>query len=332
MLPVSVIIPARNEAANIGRLLASIQAQTQPPAEVIVVDGGSTDRTAEIAEAHGARVLRVDRAYPGQARNVGAAHAKYPFLAFWDASMWVAPSCLEHLMAPLLQNQADLVQGHLQICPQSLASQLTFLVLMPPYTHQIAGQPFYAPPVACTAFPKALWEAVGGFRPWRAREDSDFRQRIEALGVRVHFEPQAITHWEPAETFRSLLRKVRLYGRHNLLSGKPQDWYGGLFRVYGLYATFTVGAVTWGGAWGILAFPLLMLAGGALRTLRRVWRFGPYLRPQLTRPPWHPFTLLNATGLLLATDVASFAGLLDWLLKDRLRLNPETFPEPRLLT
>lgn len=332
MLPVSVIIPARNEASNLGRLLASLQAQTDPPAEIIVVDAGSTDSTAALAEAQGARVVRVDRAYPGQARNVGAAHAKYPFLAFWDASMWAAPTCLAHLVTPLLQNKADLVQGHLEVRPQSFPSQLTFLVLIPPYTHEIAGHPFNAPPVACTALPKALWEAVGGFRPWRAREDSDFRQRVEALGIRVHFEPRAITYWEPAESWGSLLRKVRLYGRHNLLSGKPKDWYGGLLRVYGLYAALTVGAVTWSGAWGALAFPLLTMGGAGFRAFRRIRRFGRYLRPPLTRPPLHPLTLLSATALLLATDLASFVGFLDWLFKDRLRLNPETFPEPRLLT
>ncbi|GIV23134.1 MAG: hypothetical protein KatS3mg025_0793 [Bacteroidia bacterium] len=56
MLPVSVIIPARNEASNIGRLLESLTTQDPPPGEILVIDAGSTDDTGKIARAYGATV------------------------------------------------------------------------------------------------------------------------------------------------------------------------------------------------------------------------------------------------------------------------------------
>ncbi len=332
MLPVSVVIPARNEADNIARLLESLWAQSAPPAEVIVVDAGSTDDTARIAQRAGALVIRVDRAYPGQARDIGIAHASQELIACWDASMWLMPDCLERLVEPLLQGEADLVQGHLEVRPLTRVSWLTFLVILPPYTHDLGqSRLIYAPPVACTAFRKSLWQAVGGFQPWRAREDSDFRERIEAAGARVQFRPEAISYWEPAESWSSLLRKVRLYGRHNLLSGKPQAWYGGLFRFYGLVLLLAlIGAVKGGlsaaGGVGV------GLAGGGilLRALHKAYRYGPFWQKR-GHYPYTLRTLLEAAALLAATDMASFLGLGDWILRDKLRLRPETFPPPKLL-
>lgn len=56
-MPVSIIIPARDEERNLPVLLESLNSQNPPPEEIIVVDDGSTDRTAEIARAAGARVI-----------------------------------------------------------------------------------------------------------------------------------------------------------------------------------------------------------------------------------------------------------------------------------
>jgi 4,4'-diaponeurosporenoate glycosyltransferase len=54
---VSIVVPARNEAAVLPRLLDSIARQQDSPAEVLVVDDGSTDETAATAAAHGANVV-----------------------------------------------------------------------------------------------------------------------------------------------------------------------------------------------------------------------------------------------------------------------------------
>ncbi len=68
----SVIIPAYNRAALIGRTLDSVLAQPGEPAEVIVVDDGSTDGTPAVVERYGARVtlLRQANRGPGAARNL----------------------------------------------------------------------------------------------------------------------------------------------------------------------------------------------------------------------------------------------------------------------
>ncbi len=106
--PVSVIIPAYNAAQTIGRALASIACQTLPAAEVIVVDDGSADGTAEAAEAMQARmgetrlrVIRQENKGAGAARNRAIAEATQPYLAFLDADDEWLPKKLARSMEVL---------------------------------------------------------------------------------------------------------------------------------------------------------------------------------------------------------------------------------------
>lgn len=84
---VSIIIPAWNEARNIGTLLQSIKNQSYKNTETIVVDDGSTDKTFEIAKGLGAKVFRRTRHERSVERNFGASKAKGIYLVFLDADM-----------------------------------------------------------------------------------------------------------------------------------------------------------------------------------------------------------------------------------------------------
>ena len=91
----SIIIPARNEALRLSPLLQSLQVQSWRRFEVIVVDDGSTDHTAEVASAHGAKVVKsrkVGRMKPGKstACAYGAGCAKGDWLLFLDADVQLA--------------------------------------------------------------------------------------------------------------------------------------------------------------------------------------------------------------------------------------------------
>jgi 4,4'-diaponeurosporenoate glycosyltransferase len=89
-IPVSIVIPARDEERNLPALLESLTSQTPPPEEIIVVDDGSTDRTAEIARAAGARVIAsapLPAGWRGKAWacQQGADAAENEVLIFMDA-------------------------------------------------------------------------------------------------------------------------------------------------------------------------------------------------------------------------------------------------------
>ena len=89
----SVIIPAFNSAATLARAIESVRAQSWPAHEIIVVDDGSTDATAEIARQFGEAVRLIQQPNSGVsvARNAGAAAATGNWLAFLDADDWYEP-------------------------------------------------------------------------------------------------------------------------------------------------------------------------------------------------------------------------------------------------
>ncbi len=94
-LPITVVIPAYNAAKTIERALASVLAQTAPAQEVIVVDDGSTDATAHLAQARGVRVITQTNAGTGGARNAGIRAATGAWIALLDADDEWMPTKLE---------------------------------------------------------------------------------------------------------------------------------------------------------------------------------------------------------------------------------------------
>jgi len=88
----SVVIPAFNSAATLARAIESVRAQSWPAHEIIVVDDGSTDATAEVAvRFDGVRLIKQQNSGVSVARNAGTAAATGDWLAFLDADDWYAP-------------------------------------------------------------------------------------------------------------------------------------------------------------------------------------------------------------------------------------------------
>jgi glycosyltransferase involved in cell wall biosynthesis len=106
---IAVVIPAVDEEEAIGRVLRDLPALAD---EVIVVDNGSRDRTAEVAHAAGARVVFEPRRGYGQACLTGIAAAGDPdVIAFLDGDYSDHPEQLPEVVGPLLAGAADLVIG-----------------------------------------------------------------------------------------------------------------------------------------------------------------------------------------------------------------------------
>lgn len=108
---VSVVIPARDEEAAIGRVIDELPRELV--SEVIVVDGGSTDRTREVAAARGARVILDPRRGYGRACLTGLEQidAAADVVVFLDADYSDRPAELPRLLAPITEGRADLVLG-----------------------------------------------------------------------------------------------------------------------------------------------------------------------------------------------------------------------------
>jgi glycosyltransferase involved in cell wall biosynthesis len=114
---VSVVIPAHNSRRYIVPALESILAQQHRPLEILVVDDGSTDLTAQIVRGYAPEVRLIEQEQRGHpaARNAGVRAATGEFLGFLDHDDLWSPGKLERQMASFHHNPAlDLVFGHIQ--------------------------------------------------------------------------------------------------------------------------------------------------------------------------------------------------------------------------
>jgi len=107
---VAIIIPALNEEESVGRVIDAVPRELG--ADIIVVDNGSTDRTAEVVREHGARVVRESQRGYGAACLAGIAAVRdAEIIVFLDADFSDDPAMVPHLLEPIRTGQADFVIG-----------------------------------------------------------------------------------------------------------------------------------------------------------------------------------------------------------------------------
>ncbi|MGO9387059.1 MAG: glycosyltransferase family 2 protein [Methanobacterium sp.] len=109
MQQVTFLLPAYNEEQSIGNMLK--QVSEYPSSKVIVVDNNSDDKTAEIANKHGAIVLKENKQGKGHAIKMGFKHIKSNFVVMLDADNTYDPQDAKKLLKPLMEDKADVVLG-----------------------------------------------------------------------------------------------------------------------------------------------------------------------------------------------------------------------------
>ena len=120
---ISVIIPAFNEERSIGLVIKSLPQNKIK--EIIVVNNGSTDKTAYIAKKHGARVVDETLRGYGAACLKGISEVNDPeIVVFVDGDFSDFPEEIENLVKPIVENRADFVLGSRMIFPESRAALL----------------------------------------------------------------------------------------------------------------------------------------------------------------------------------------------------------------
>lgn len=194
-----MIVAAYDESRHIGGLLKSLSVQTQPPLEVIVADDGSRDRTASIAEAHGARVLRLEHRGPAAARNRGAEVAAGDVLVFLDGDMECAPQFIERLVEPIAAGRASGTftrEIYLANADQRWARAYAALRFSPP--DRLLPADFPDRFGAYRAIRSDAFESVGGFDDVGYGEDMTIAEKLgeDALvapgAVLFHHHPDSV--------------------------------------------------------------------------------------------------------------------------------------------
>ena len=242
MPAVSVASTVLNESDDIDSLVESLMQQTLAPAEVIIVDGGSTDGTWELLEAAGAKYptlvpIRDEscslQRSPGpisRGRNVAIAAASSDVVACADAGCTYHPDWLANLTAPIFAGDSQYSVGGSYMDPGSST------------VWDFASAPFFgvklnadAATKSCTArstaFCKELWQSVGGFpETVFLGEDTVFDSNVRNL-VAAAFPERAKASYQPRHTFRSALRQMISYSvTDGVLGGRSVRLWRNLAR------------------------------------------------------------------------------------------------------
>jgi glycosyltransferase involved in cell wall biosynthesis len=238
MQPVSVVATVLNEAGDIGRVVPSLLAQEPPAAEVIVVDGGSTDGTWEWLEAAHARdprlvairdetcSLKYSAGPVSRGRNVAIQAAKWDVIACADAGCTYAPDWLKNLTAPLVAGTAEYALGG--SCIDADGSTVWDVAAAPFFSIKLdANEPTKSCTARSMAFTKQLWQRIGGFsESVLVGEDTLFD-----LEARHTTKPAFITNakafYQPHYTFRSACYNM---ARYALSDGQAGVRWTRLFR------------------------------------------------------------------------------------------------------
>jgi rSAM/selenodomain-associated transferase 2 len=180
---ISVVIPTLNEGPFIGACLRSIDKEL-PDAEVLVVDGGSTDETIGVASAHGARVLRAPRGRGGQC-NAGGLHATGEIILFLHADTTL-PAHAEELIAESFRRpEVDVAMFRLSFDDDHpLLRFSAYFTRFDSRWSKFGDQ--------AIMLRREVFMTSGGFREWPFLEDVEILQRLRTV-TKIHILPAAVS-------------------------------------------------------------------------------------------------------------------------------------------
>ena len=267
--PVTLIVTVRNEEASVDALLDSLFGGTRPPDEVVVADGGSTDRTVERLRARAAGDGRVTALVtPGNrsvGRNAAIRAARHELIACTDAGAEVEPTWFERIVAPFADPAVDVVAGFYRPVGDSRFERAAGVVSAPALSEIEPGR--FLPSTRSVAFRREAWRRAGGFdEALDHNEDTPFALRMKAAGCRFAFAPDAIVRWHPRGDVRSFYRQHRRFGFGDGESRVQAWFYGRLAAKYLVALVLFIGGFWLPPTWGLLA------AGAALFVLSQAQR------------------------------------------------------------
>jgi glycosyltransferase involved in cell wall biosynthesis len=227
--PTAIVIPALNEADNLGALLDDCARQEPAPAEVIVVDAGSTDGTAELVTDRARHwtalaLVAAPGAPPGAARNVGIRAAASRVIATVDGGSRLDPGWLSALVTLLAgRPESHVVVGTSEPDPRSnferAAGWLTVRAFKPPDRSGPIGNSFRPAGRNGYCFTKEAWAAAGEYpEDLQWGEDKVFLERLRSTGREVVVTTGAVVRWRPRGSLRALWRQYANYGRADAMA------------------------------------------------------------------------------------------------------------------
>ena len=252
--PLSVILAARNEETVIAHTLRALLASRYPGAfEVILVDDGSVDRTAEIAADMALaeprlRLIRQPNQGKAAALRNALVHARHAFVVTLDADTQFEPDTMRALMKPLQDPKVGAVSGQLQVGnAANLLARFQRLEYISAFNLDRRAldrlNAITVVPGAASAYRTEAIAAAGGIQSDTLAEDTDLTLSLHRAGYRIRHTPQARAFTEAPRSVRGLLRQRQRWSfgtlqclwKHRRLFCNPAFGWLGCFAIPGIW-------------------------------------------------------------------------------------------------
>jgi cellulose synthase/poly-beta-1,6-N-acetylglucosamine synthase-like glycosyltransferase len=237
-LAVTAIVPAFNEADWLGATIESLQRQTAPPVEIIVVDDCSEDGTGAVAASFGARVVRPPQNTGSKAgaQTFALRQVRTDLVLAIDADTVLAPDALERIVAALEDPDVAAASGF--VLPRrvrSLWERGRYVEYLFAFGFLKQIQDYYDTPLissGCFSLYRAdTLRALGGWSGRTMAEDMDLTWSLYKAGWKVRFVPDAVCY--PIEPHNLLfMRKQLRRWSHGFVQNVRLHWRGILHRDY----------------------------------------------------------------------------------------------------
>jgi glycosyltransferase involved in cell wall biosynthesis len=223
-MKVSIIATVKNEGEALRPLLDSILDQTCPPDEVVICDGGSTDRTPAILEEYRQwlplRVVSDPGGNISRGRNRAIDAATGDVIAATDAGVVLSPTWLEEITEPFADESVRVVGGWFEPDPYTDFEVVMGSTVLP--SRDDVDPETFLPSSRSVAFRKSAWAEVGGYPEWLEHsEDLVFDMALRERYGPIPFAPGAVAYFRPRPNLRSFYRQYYAYARGD---GKANLW------------------------------------------------------------------------------------------------------------
>lgn len=221
---VTVVIPALNEEHFLGDCLDSVTAQDYGTLQIVVVDGGSNDRTVEVIEQHMTDDPRIELVRNHRPRipsslNLALEQARGKWLVRVDAHSTVGPDYVRRAVERLREDSWGGVGGRKDGVGRTSAGRAIaaamgsrFGVGNSTYHHGTTVQEVDHLPFG--AYPVDVVRSVNGWdEDLVANEDFEFDYRLRQAGLRLLFDPAMVIRWHCRQSIGDLFRQYQRYGR-----------------------------------------------------------------------------------------------------------------------
>lgn len=222
---ISICITVLNEEGTVASLLDSLLNQSKKPNQIIIVDGGSIDKTVEIIRHYQQKDSRIklliEECSRARGRNLGVEIAKGEIILMTDAGCIASSDWVKNIVSPFENTDVDVVAGFYHMTGGTPVNKAMSVFLgVSPNNFDID----FLPSTRSIAFRKSIWEKVGGFpeKVGGAAEDTVFNYKLIKAGAKFSRMKNATVEWGMPDTIFNFYFKIFNYAKGD---AKSKIWF-----------------------------------------------------------------------------------------------------------